>query len=140
MTGTIPTSLSARSAFPTTRAPSAPAGSTATGAATFVLEAKQATAKGTLRRGTPAHQTRLLKAKQQAAGYVRALDPASEPAVPFLIVLDVGGSFDLYADFTRTNRYWTAFPDAATGRIQLADLVRPEIRARLPGLADPVRP
>jgi hypothetical protein len=97
----------------------------------FVLEAKQATPLGPGRRGTPAHQSHLLKARKQAEGYVRALDPASEPAVPFLIVLDVGGSFDLYADFTRTNRFWTAFPDAASNRIRLEDLADPARRALL---------
>ena len=61
----------------------------------FVLEAKQATLTGTTRRGTPAHAARLLKAHAQAVGYVRALDPKSEPTVPFLVVLDVGGSIDL---------------------------------------------
>jgi hypothetical protein len=97
----------------------------------FVLEAKQATADGPNRRGTPAHQARLLKARKQAEGYVRALDPAHEPPVPFLIVLDVGGSFDLYADFTRTNRFWSAFPDATRNRIRLADLADPAVRERL---------
>ena len=113
------------------------AGSTSTGwidcyrRGCFVLEAKQATASGPKRRGTPAHQAHLLKARKQAEGYVRALDPASEPAVPFLIVLDVGGSFDLYADFTRTNRFWAAFPDAAANRFRLEDLADPAKRALL---------
>ena len=97
----------------------------------FVLEAKQSTAGGPNRRGTAAHQGRLLKARKQAEGYVRALDPAREPVVPFLIVVDVGGSIDLFADFTRTNRFWTAFPDAAGNRIRLEDLARTEVRARL---------
>ena len=97
----------------------------------FVLEAKQATADGPNRRGTPAHQGRLLRARKQAEGYVRALDPAHEPPVPFLIVLDVGGSFDLYADFTRTNRFWSAFPDATRNRFRLADLADPTVRERL---------
>jgi len=100
----------------------------------FVLEAKQSTADGPHRRGTPAHQGRLLKARKQAEGYVRALDPAKEPVVPFLLVVDVGGSFDLFADFTRTNRFWTAFPDATSNRIRLEDLTRPEVRARLAAL------
>ena len=97
----------------------------------FVLEAKQATADGPNRRGTPAHQGRLLRARKQAEGYVRALDPGHEPPVPFLIVLDVGGSFDLYADFTRTNRFWSAFPDATRNRIRLADLAESAVRERL---------
>ncbi len=97
----------------------------------FVLEAKQSTASGPNRRGTPAHQARLLGARKQAEGYVRALDPAHEPVVPFLIVLDVGGSFDLFSDFTRTNRFWSAFPDAASNRIRLADLVDPAKRTLL---------
>ena len=97
----------------------------------FVLEAKQATATGANRRGGAAHAGRLIKAKKQAIDYVRSLDPLREPPIPFLIVLDVGGSFDLYADFSRTNRFWTHYPDSNSSHITLDDLVKPEICARL---------
>lgn len=97
----------------------------------FVLEAKQATLTGTTRRGTPAHAARLLKAHAQAAGYVRALDPKREPTVPFLIVLDVGGSIDLFADFSGTNRFWSPYPSPNANRITLDQLADPAMRERL---------
>lgn len=97
----------------------------------FVLEAKQATLTGTTRRGTPAHAARLLKAHAQAVGYVRALDPKSEPTVPFLVVLDVGGSFDLFADFSGTNRFWSPFPSPNANRITLEQLAEPKARETL---------
>jgi hypothetical protein len=97
----------------------------------FVLEAKQATLTGTTRRGTPAHAARLLKAHAQAVGYVRALDPKSEPTVPFLVVLDVGGSIDLFADFSGTNRFWSPYPSPNANRISLEQLADPLMRERL---------
>ena len=97
----------------------------------FVLEAKQASAEGPNRRGTANHQSRLLKARKQAEGYVRALDPGREPSVPFLIVLDVGGSFDLFVDFTGVNRFWVPFPDAQRNRISITALADSSTRALL---------
>ena len=54
----------------------------------------------------------------QAEQYVRAL-PASEPNPPFLIVVDVGHTIELFADFTRQGRTYTPFPDALSHRLKL---------------------
>lgn len=115
----------------------------------FVLEAKQGSdrteqptqegalalpkrprRRGTAVRGTAGWDEAMLAAKGQADQYVRAL-PASEPNPPFLVVVDVGHTIELYADFTRQGRTYVPFPDARTHRIRLRDLARDEIRARL---------
>lgn len=95
----------------------------------FIIEAKSANRKGA-KRGTPAYALRLRDAAKQAADYERAL-AASEPPIPFLIVADIGGSFDLYADFSKTRRGYQPFPRPGANRILLADLAKDEIRNRL---------
>ncbi len=95
-------------------------------------------------RNSPGWAQHMLRAKGQAEGYVRDL-PSDEPAPPFLIVCDVGFCFDIYADFSGTGRHYAQFPDREGFRVYLADLRRPEIRARLarsghePHALDPAR-
>ena len=72
----------------------------------------------------------MLKARGQAERYVRALPP-SDPNPPFLLVVDVGNSIEVFADFTQAGRSYLAFPDPLAFRIRLEDLRRPEIRERL---------
>ncbi len=112
----------------------------------FVLEAKQgsdrakeareglglarASRRGTAVRGTRGWDSAMLEAKGQAERYARALPP-SDGWPPFLVVVDVGHSIELYADFTRSGKTYVAFPDARTHRLALADLNRDEIRDRL---------
>ncbi len=96
----------------------------------FILECKAASGRGA-RRGTPAHALRLRDAAAQAEGYARALAKQNEPPIPFLIVADIGGSLDLYADFSRSRRGWRPFPTPGAQRIPIADLAKPEIRAHL---------
>jgi len=91
----------------------------------FVLEAKQRRL-----RGTRGWDVMMQAARGQAEQYVRAL-PASEGNPPFLIVVDVGHTFELYSDFTRAGKTYVPFPDARTHRIRLEDLRRAEIRERL---------
>ena len=91
----------------------------------FVLEAKQRRL-----RGTRGWDVMMQAARGQAEQYVRAL-PASEGNPPFLIVVDVGHTFELYSDFTRAGKTYVPFPDARTHRIRLEDLRREEIRERL---------
>ncbi|MCM0020558.1 MAG: class I SAM-dependent DNA methyltransferase [Tagaea sp.] len=93
----------------------------------FVLEAKQLDWRV---RDTPAFTRRLLAAKGQAEAYAKAL-PADHGWPPFLIVVDVGGSFDLFADFSGIGKYYLPFPDQRSSRIPLARLAEPETRARL---------
>ncbi|MCA1555780.1 MAG: class I SAM-dependent DNA methyltransferase, partial [Acidobacteria bacterium] len=60
----------------------------------------------------------------------RAL-PASEGNPPFLVVVDVGHTFELYSDFTRAGKTYVPFPDARTHRIRLEDLRHEETREQL---------
>lgn len=88
---------------------------------------------GTARRGTRAWDDAMLRARHQAENYAKAL-PASEGWPPFLVVVDVGHVFELYADFTGTGKHYSQFPDANRFRFRLADLQREEIRKTLKAL------
>jgi hypothetical protein len=95
-------------------------------------------------RGTGAWSDAMEKARGQAERYVRAL-PASEPNPPFIVVVDVGHSFELFADFTQAGKAYLPFPDPRAFRIRLADLGDEKIRERLrlvwtnPAALDPSR-
>src|ERR1035438_7031650 len=95
-------------------------------------------------RGTGAWDDAMLKARGQAERYVRAL-PATDPNPPFLLVVDVGNSIEIFADFTQAGRCYLAFPHPLAFRIRMDDLRRPEIRERLrlvwtdPHALDPAR-
>ncbi|MEW6253217.1 MAG: DNA methyltransferase, partial [Planctomycetota bacterium] len=96
----------------------------------FVLEAKKLRAASDTRRFDDA----MLRARAQAEGYARALEPAELAAAgrpPFLLVIDVGQVIELYAEFTRSGATYTPFPDPRSHRIALADLARAEVRATL---------
>jgi hypothetical protein len=69
-------------------------------------------------------------ASGQAERYVRAL-PASEPNPPFIIVVDVGHTFEIFADFTQAGKAYLPFPDPRTFRIRLEQLRDEKIRERL---------
>jgi len=87
---------------------------------------------------TKAFDDALLKARQQAEDYARAL-PASEGRPPFVVVVDVGHVIELYAEFTRSGATYTPFPDPRSHRIRLEQLADPAIRARLAALwTDPL--
>lgn len=110
----------------------------------FVLESKQGVPDGEVsedrpasprktghgKRGTPAWDTALERAYNQARRYIRDL-PAAEGRPPFLIVCDVGHLFELYSEFTCTGGVYVRFRDPQSHRIYLEDLRRPEIRQRL---------
>lgn len=115
----------------------------------FVLEAKQGSEKatgadagtlfvdlgkkqkrGTAVRGTRAWDDAMLRARGQAEQYAKAL-PTEEGWPVFLLVVDIGHSFELYADFNRAGKTYLPFPDAQSHRLKLADLAREEIRERL---------
>jgi hypothetical protein len=84
-------------------------------------------------RGSKGWDTAMLKAHAQAQRYARAL-PQQEVAggrPPFLIVVDVGHSIALYADWGRMGGEYLPFPDPAGFRIPLKDLLRPGVRALL---------
>ena len=88
------------------------------------------TRRGTARRGTRAWDSAMLAARGQAEQYAKAL-PLAEGWPPFLVIVDVGHSIELYADFSRSGKTYVAFPDSRTHRIFLDDLAKPEIRERL---------
>jgi hypothetical protein len=110
----------------------------------FVLEAKQGTLeaapvhKGHGKRHSHGWDEALIKARNQAESYARAL-PASEGWPPFLLVVDVGFSIEVYADFSCSGKTYTAFPDPSCHRIYLGDLQKPEILDRLKAIwTDPL--
>lgn len=72
----------------------------------------------------------MLRARNQAEQYAKAL-PASDGWPPFLIVADIGYSFELFADFSGTGKAYVPFPDSLTHRIQLEQLETQLIRDRL---------
>ena len=111
----------------------------------FILEAKQGsdrpgasegltlpkrTRRGTAVRGTAGWDEAMLAARGQAELYARAM-PAAEPMPPFLVVVDVGHSIELFADFTRAGRTYVPFPDARSHRLKLRDLTSEAVRDRL---------
>lgn len=113
----------------------------------FVLEAKQGSfqphetqlalltapahpRRSTAIRGTRAWDGAMESARGQAEQYARAL-PANEGWPPFLIVVDVGYSIELYSDFSRMGKTYIPFPDVRSHRILLEDLLLPEARHRL---------
>ena len=81
-------------------------------------------------RGTAAWDRAMLEAHGQAERYARAL-PDQEDSPPFLLVVDVGHVFELYADFTQKGKNYLPFPDARAHRIRLAELAKPEVRDTL---------
>lgn len=111
----------------------------------FVLEAKQGVERdlaaadrlfltppvrrrtGAAVRGTRGWDEAMVRARGQAEQYAKALPEWP----PFLIVVDVGHSIELYADFERMGKGYLPFPEPRTHRIYLEDLERPEILDRL---------
>ncbi|WP_312263580.1 class I SAM-dependent DNA methyltransferase, partial [Rivihabitans pingtungensis] len=95
----------------------------------FVLEAK-----GSRKADGQVLSRKMEEARSQAQNYARALPADSEGRPPFLLIVDVGKTFELYAEFTRSGAEHTPFPDAQNHRIPLAGLARPEVQARLRAL------
>ena len=112
----------------------------------FVLEAKQGSnrvadsaqslfavplvRRGAAIRGTHGWDEAMLAARGQAEQYAKAL-PVSEGWPPFLVVVDVGFSIELYADFSLTGKAYIPFPDSRNHRIFLGTLQQAPIRDRL---------
>ena len=117
----------------------------------FVLEAKQGSEapepslilemphrRGTAVRGTTGWDQAMLRARNQAEQYAKAL-PAADGWPPFLIVVDVGYSIELFADFSGTGKAYVPFPDSLNHRILLQQLEIQTIRDRLRAIwLDPV--
>jgi hypothetical protein len=91
---------------------------------------RRRTGAGTATRGTAAWDDAMLRARGQAELYLRALPP-DEGRPPFVLVVDVGHSIELYSEFSRTGGAYIPFPAPGAHRIPLADLAKPDIRERL---------
>ncbi len=108
------------------------------------IEPKRKMKRGTAVRGTRGWDAAMLAARGQAERYAKAL-PASEGWPPFLIVVDVGHSIEIFADFSLTGKAYLPFPDPRTFRISLDEVAKPEVRERLravwldPHSLDPAR-
>ena len=77
------------------------------------------------RRGTSKFDDTMLKARNQADYYARAV--AKEDGwPPFLMVVDIGHVIELYADFSGQGQGYNQFPDGNRYRIKLEDLREPE--------------
>ena len=94
--------------------------------------------RGTATRGTSTWDTAMERAREQAQRYARNLPPAELAAAgsgggrpPFVIVVDVGATIELYSEFTRTGGAYLAFPDPQHHRIRLEELRDPDVRALL---------
>ncbi len=105
----------------------------------FVLEAKQGrdatiqlpairTRRGAAIRQTPGWDEAMIAARNQAEQYAKAI-PDGWP--PFLVIVDVGYSIELYADFSLTGKNYAQFPDRNTFRILLDQLTFPVVADRL---------
>ncbi len=102
-----------------------------TSAASAVSEPRRkSTRKGHGVRESEQWNAAMMRARRQAKKYADNL-PLAEGVPPFLIVADIGYSFELFADFTGTGRHYTLFPDTRSFRFRLDDLADERIRDRL---------
>lgn len=77
------------------------------------------------KRGTGGFDDTMLKARNQADSYARAV--AKEDGwPPFLLIVDVGHVIEVYADFSKQGQGYNQFPDGNRYRIHLDDLHNPE--------------
>lgn len=94
--------------------------------------------RGTAQRGTPRWIKVMTQAKGQAERYAKAL-PTDHGWPPFLLICDVGYCIEVYADFTRTGKAYTQFPDRSRFRIMMEDLRSEDVRQRLAAIwTDPL--
>lgn len=82
------------------------------------------------RRGSAKWDDTMLKARNQADGYARAVS-REDGWPPFLLIVDVGHVIEVYADFSRAGQGYSQFPDGNRYRIRLEDLRDGEIRELL---------
>jgi len=81
-------------------------------------------------RSEPRYDRLMAEARLQAERYALAL-PDDHRTPPFLIVCDIGRSFELYFDWTGNGRGYGFFPDQQNYRIALEDLTSDR---KIPGL------
>ncbi|MGV6839605.1 MAG: class I SAM-dependent DNA methyltransferase [Planktomarina sp.] len=81
-------------------------------------------------RGSAKWDDTMLKARNQADGYARAISK-EDGWPPFLMIVDVGHVIELYADFSRQGQGYSQFPDGTRYRITLDDLADTDTRKLL---------
>ena len=81
-------------------------------------------------RGSARWDDTMLRARNQADGYARAV-ARTDGWPPFLIIVDVGHVIEVYADFSGQGQGYTQFPDGTRYRLSLDDLHDDAVRARL---------
>ncbi len=81
-------------------------------------------------RGSARWDDTMLRARNQADGYARAV-ARTDGWPPFLLIVDVGHVIEVYADFSGQGQGYTQFPDGNRYRIRLEDLHDDAVRARL---------
>ncbi|NDW53655.1 class I SAM-dependent DNA methyltransferase [Aliiroseovarius sp. PrR006] len=86
-------------------------------------------------RGSAKWDDTMLKARNQADGYARAVSK-EDGWPPFLMIVDVGHVIELYADFSRQGQGYSQFPDGNRYRIKLDDLREEETRDLLCAIWD----
>lgn len=100
-------------------------------------DAPQQSGHGT--RGTPRFDDTMLRARNQADNYARAV-ARTDGWPPFLMVVDVGNMIELYADFSGQGQGYTQFPDGNRYRVALEDLREEATRDMLRDLDGPLQP
>ncbi len=98
--------------------------------ALLLADLPKATRKGHGTRGTRGWDDTMMRARNQADGYARAVS-RTDGWPPFLMVVDVGHVIEVYADFSGQGQGYTQYPDGNRYRIFLDDLRQPETLDRL---------
>ncbi|TVR08833.1 MAG: class I SAM-dependent DNA methyltransferase [Salinarimonadaceae bacterium] len=86
--------------------------------------------KGHGTRGTRGWDDTMMRARNQADGYARAVS-RDHGWPPFLLIVDVGHVIEVYADFSGQGQGYTQYPDGARYRITMDDLRDEATRDRL---------
>jgi len=81
-------------------------------------------------RGTRRWDDTMLKARNQADRYARAI-AREDGWPPFLLIVDVGHVIEVYADFSGQGQGYSQYPDGNSYRIHLDDLADEQVRERL---------
>ncbi len=95
-----------------------------------LLPTRKASGKGHGVRGSKQWDDAMLRARAQAKRYIDSL-PDADGVPPFMVIVDVGFSFELWSDFSGTGRHYTQFPDTRSFRFNIETLTDPKIRERL---------
>ncbi|EAQ07201.1 class I SAM-dependent DNA methyltransferase [Yoonia vestfoldensis] len=96
----------------------------------LIPDLPNAVRKGHGTRGTRRWDDTMLRARNQADGYARAVS-RKDGWPPFLLVVDVGHVIEVYADFSGQGQGYTQYPDGNRYRITMDDLRNEATQDRL---------